>query len=172
MKNNRSDFGDSRWLSLVAGLSACCLLSVSVGCNQGPAKPDHIPDLTACSVTVTYNGQPVQGASVLLAPTSGQLSAAGVTDSSGKAVLKVDGMWEGVAPGEYRVTVTKMEKVEGTLGPTPENPAEYEEYQKKLDAQPAPKHLIPEKYSGFTTSGLTITIADGTPVKETFELTD
>ena len=172
MKKNRSDFGDSRWLVLVAGLSACCLLSVSVGCNQGPAKPDHIPDLTACSITVTYNGQPVEGASVLLAPTSGQLSAAGVTGSSGKAVMKVDGMYEGVAPGEYRASVTKMEKVEGNLGSTPEDPVEYEAYQKKLDALPAPKHLIPEKYSGFTTSDLTITIADGTPVEATFELTD
>lgn len=156
----------------VAGLIAGCVLAASVGCDQGPAKPDNLPDLTPCTVTVMYKGQPVQDANVVLAPDSGQFSAAGTTDAAGKALMKTDGKYEGVAAGKYRALVTKMEKVENTLGGTPQNPQEMEEYQKKVKAMPAPKHLIPEKYSTFTTSGLTVTIAGGTPAEETFELTD
>ena len=162
-----------RWMPLAVGLMACCLVVASTGCNQGPAKPDDLPELTACTITVNYKGAPVEGASVLLSPSSGnKFSAIGTTDASGKAVLKTDGKFEGVAAGEYRATVKKMEKVNVDLGGTPETPEEMAEYQKKVAAVEAPKSLIPEKYSSFTSSGLTVTVAAGTPIDETFDLTD
>ena len=157
---------------LLRGVIACSLLSAFGGCSKGPAKPDNIPDLTPVTVTVTYNGQPVAEASVLLSPISGQFAAAGTTDSAGKAVMKTDGMYDGVAPGEYRATITKREKLDVDLGETPEDPAQLAAYEEKLASMPVPKHLIPEKYSSFSTSGLTVTVAGGAPLEETFELSD
>lgn len=172
MKTTRKVSASPLGLSRVVGLTACCAGILLAGCNKGPAKPDDMPDLTACTVTVTYKGEPVSEASVLFAPKSGKYSAAGTTDASGKTVMKTDGKYDGVAAGEYQVSITKKEKLESDLGETPEDPAQLAEYEKKLRAQPAPKHLIPEKYSSFGTSGLAVTITDGTAAEETFELTD
>lgn len=153
-------------------LATCSLLITASGCNRGPSKPSHIPPLTACVIKVTYNGQPVADASVLLAPQTGEFSAAGLTDAEGKAVMKTDGMYEGVVAGEYLASVTKREILDLDLGESPQDPAEYAAYEAKLKNQPMPKHLIPEKYSSFTRSGLSVTISEGTPSEATFELTD
>lgn len=150
----------------------CGLLLATTGCGDGVSKPSHIPDLTACVITVTYNGQPVADASVLLAPQSGEFSASGLTDLEGKAVMKTDGMYDGVVPGEYMASVTKREVLTLDIGETPQDPADYAAYEEKLKKQPMPKHLIPEKYSSFTRSGLTVTVSDGAPTETTFELTD
>jgi len=131
-----------------------------------------MPDLTPCIITVTYKGAPVEDANVLLAPKSGDLSAAGTTDASGRAIMKTDAKYEGVAPGEYRATVTKREKLNVDLAPSPEDPEAYAKTLEGQQAQPAPKHLIPEKYSSFDTSGLTVTIDEDTGPEVTFELTD
>lgn len=159
--------------SAVGTFTALGLLLAASGCSQGgPTKPDHIPDLTPCVVQVTYNGHPVEGANVLLAPVSGQHSAAGITDATGKAVMRTDGLYEGVVAGEFMASVTKKEKLALDLGGTPEDPAEYAAYEAKLRAQPKPKHLLPEKYSSFTKSGLTLRVTEGMGNEETFELSD
>ena len=158
--------------SLMAAFVTCGLVFATVGCNNGPEKPDHIPDLTPLTITVMYNGQPVEGASVLLAPKSGQFSAAGNTNAAGQAVMKTDGMYEGVVPGAYRASVTKREDLDIDFGPSPSDPAEYAEWEQKLKNQPVPKYLVPEKYSSFGSSGLTVTVAEGEPGETTFELTD
>ncbi|MDD4786178.1 MAG: hypothetical protein PHO07_03320 [Pirellulales bacterium] len=119
-----------------------------------------------------YSGQPVEGADVLLAPKSGQFSAAGITDAAGRAIMKTDGTYEGVVPGEYLASVTKLEKTATDLGPSPEDPEEYAKMQEKIKALPAPEHLVPEKYSSFTTSGLVVSVIAGTAAELTFELAD
>ena len=156
----------------ILALAAGGLLFATAGCGGGPEMPENIPPLTPTTITVTYNGDPVEGASVVLAPESGEFPAAGLTDASGNAVMKTEGMYEGVAAGNYLASVTKLEKMETDLGPTPQDPAEYAEYQKKLESRPIPKHLVPEKYSSFGTSGLSVAVTEGKPVQETFELTD
>jgi len=143
-----------------------------IGCGSGPTKPDHIPTLTPVDVTVTLNGQPVADASVLFAPEMGQFAAAGITDSQGKTSLKTDGLYQGVAAGTYKVSVTKREVLELDLGETPDDPAEYAAYEAKLNAQPMPKHLLPERYASFSTSELKVTVTEGMPGQHTFDLTD
>ena len=163
----------SAWEAMCA-VAAGSVLLATAGCG-GPSIPDHIPPLTPCTVTVTYNGEPVEGASVILAPESGQFSAAGLTDAAGKAVMQTDGMYDGVPAGEYRASVTKREKVELDMGPTPDDPNNleaYAEYQKKIKSLPVPKYLVPERYSSFAKSGLSVSITEGEPVEATFELTD
>ena len=153
-------------------LLAACLIMASLGCNQGPQKPDDLPALTPCTITVTHNGSPVEGASVLLSPKSGKHSAAGTTDASGKAAMKTNGMYDGVAAGEFLVTVTKLEDTGYVAPPEPEDPKEWEKWEEELKNQPQPKNLLPEKYASFGTSELTVTISEGSPVEQTLELTD
>lgn len=151
-------------------LCGALLLNAS-GCGGGPAKPEGMPDLTPATITVTYKGQPVEGASVTLSPKSGTYSAGGVTDAAGKSVMKTNGTYDGVAPGEYLVAISKVEAAAATGNM--ESSSDPAEYAAQFEAAAAkPKSLIPEKYGMPDTSGLTFTIADGTPVDETFELTD
>lgn len=167
-----------RWTLFPRGLPVAICLGLGmvftmVGCSKGPAKPDHIPDLMPLTVTVNYNGQAVQGANVLMAPRSGQFSAAGTTDRAGRAVMKTDAIYDGVVPGEYRVSVTKMQTPDVEVGETPEDPAEYAEWVKRQESLVVEtKHLIPERYASFGTSELSVTVAQGTPTDVTFDLTD
>ena len=172
MNTNRHSWIDRPAASAARALCFAALLLTSASCSKGPARPDNMPDLTPCTITVIYSGQPVEGADVLLAPKSGQFSAAGITDAAGRAIMKTDGTYEGGVPGEYLASVTKLEKTAADLGPSPEDPKEYAKMQEKIKALPAPKHLVPEKYSSFTTSGLAVAVTGGTPVEVTLELTD
>lgn len=142
------------------------LASCFVGCGEG--KPAHIPDLVPYSVKITHNGSPVDGAKVILSPASGTFSAAGDTDANGVAVLKTEGQYEGVVPGEYMVSVTKYEIIKTDFGPVPSDPKEYAEYERKLKAQPKPKNLLPEKFSSFSKSGLKASVSTGS--KEPVEM--
>lgn len=143
---------------IFSGVSLCAIL-FTFGCTGG--KPSHIPDLVKCSVKVTYEGNPVEGAKVLFAPNAGQFSAAGTTDATGVAVMKTEGIYDGAVVGEYSVSVTKMEVVQFDIGPSPTNLKEYAEYEAKLKKIPKPKNFLPEKYSSFTKSGLKASVAAG-----------
>ena len=163
--------GHSTATPIAALLGLGVLLAIG-GCGTGPVKPDHIPELTPLTITVNYHGQPVDGASVLMAPTSGRFSAAGTTDRAGRAVMKTDATYEGVVPGAYRVSVTKLETPEVDLGETPDDPAQYAEWVKKQESLVVEtKHLIPERYASFGTSELSVTVDQGTPADVTLELT-
>lgn len=131
----------------------------TLGCTGN--KPSHIPNLVKCSVKVTHDGSPVDGAKVLFAPESGQFSAAGTTDATGVAVMKTEGVYDGAVAGEYRVSVTKMEVVQFDVGPSPTNPKEYAEYEARLKKIPKPKNFLPEKYSSFVKSGLKVSVSAG-----------
>jgi hypothetical protein len=87
--------------------------------------------------------------------------------------MKTDALYDGVAAGEYRVSVTKVEVPDVDLGDTPEDPAEYANWVKMQESLAVqPKHLIPERYASFGTSELSLTVAQGSPADVTFELTD
>ncbi len=159
-------------LSAVLILLGGCAFLTSIGCGGGPAKPDDMPALTPCTITVTHNGEPVEGASVLLSPKSGKYSAAGITDGSGTAVMKTNATFEGVVAGDFLATVTKLEETGYVAPPEPSDPQKYEEWEAELKKQPKPKHLLPEKYTSFDSAGLTITVSEGSPAEETFDLAD
>ncbi|PQO31776.1 carboxypeptidase regulatory-like domain-containing protein [Blastopirellula marina] len=145
---------------------------VVAGCGGGNAVPEHLPPLTPLTVVVEYQGAPVEGATVLMSPESGQFAAAGTTDAEGKAVMKTDSQYEGVVADRFKVTVAKQEIINVDLGPTPEDPAEYAAYEKKLKSLPKPKNLLPDKYASFGTSKLSITVTEGTPGEEVLKLED
>jgi hypothetical protein len=86
-------------------LSGC--LSV-FGCR--PQKlPEGMPPLYPCTVTITQEGTPLEGASVTLHPLTEDKSwvPGGTTDSNGSVRLKILGQYPGAPAGTYKVTVKK-----------------------------------------------------------------
>ena len=138
---------------LVALASVLCFFA---GCRQG-----GLPGLVPGKGQVFYNGQPLAGASVTLTPVtpaSTQRGAFGITDDTGHFVLMTLNPNDGVAPGDYIVTVSKMKSqqpksdeeamrkfLHGEGPPPAEGPAVFE-------------HEIPPGYASTETSGLKYTI--------------
>jgi hypothetical protein len=105
------------------------------------------------SGTVTYKGQPVDGATVIFhtkgeGPTA--KPAQGKTDSSGSfSVTTYFAPGEqpvGALPGDYAVTVTKIDEPQGAFDP---------------HKDPPPKNHLPARYSTPQQSPLTVTIKTG-----------
>lgn len=154
------------WLCLV--MAGCLLLA---GCHSGPKKPADLPELVPCTILVKYKGSPVDGAKVMLQPVSGRRSAAGLTGSDGRAVMKTDGTYNGVVPGDYRVAIVKQAAAETQAKSSSELTPE--EYAKSLEAKPSqPQHLLPPKYASFESSGLTISVKAGEPAEKVIDLQD
>lgn len=154
-----------------AGLPAAILLVlISLpGCSRGTGKPEGLPALTPCTVTVLYKGSPVSEATVTLVPTSGKWVGVGNTGADGKTAVQTNGRYDGVAAGTYTVTVIKAGAVQ--LPPAPKTAEEDKAYSEALQAAKAAKSPIPEKYAKPETSGLTLTVTDK-PVTESIELKD
>jgi hypothetical protein len=77
------------------------------GCGGGK-KPDGLPDLYPCQITITLKGTPLEGAVVSLLGNDGRWPGNGITDRQGIAVIKTRGQFIGVAEGTYKVTVSKV----------------------------------------------------------------
>jgi prepilin-type processing-associated H-X9-DG protein len=109
-----------------------------------PAAVESVPmERRAPSVSglITLDGQPVEGATVLFTPMEpGGQAAKGVTDASGRFVVKPAEAGGSVVPGTYRVSIKKTVAEDGDEA----------------------KHLLPQKYAEPTTSALAVEIAGGT----------
>ena len=119
--------------------------------------------------TVTLDGTPIDGVSVTLIPLDSgeQLSAGGVTDTSGKFTVTAGGSpaGSGARPGKYDITFSKI-----SVGAV----ASYEESLKLYGGgQPPVTYLIPQKYESAKTSGIEPVTVDTDKKKNvfTFELT-
>lgn len=138
------------WMALSSGL---VLAVMTLGCSGNESEVPGRPERTEVSGTITMNGSPVEGATVTLRPVQGGHSAVGITDSSGKYVLGTFDKGDGVVPGEYLVTVTKLDAAAGGAQPTPDDP----NYNPNAKQEP-PKHLLPVKFADATASGLKASI--------------
>ncbi len=98
---------------------------------------------------VKLDGQPLQAAQVMFVPKTGR-PATGKTDAQGRFRLTTNTANDGVAPGDYIVTVT-ANKVEYETKPGSENG-----FVEKLT------WVAPEKYSRPSESGLSQTITPAT----------
>lgn len=134
---------------------------ISVGCQKAA---DNRPARAATTVTVTYRGAPVEGATVTLHPLSPDGKAAfGRTDAQGRATLGTFDSGDGAIPGEYLVTVVKPESGQesapnnaGDIGAMPANPTTGA--APSLSGASGPRHLLPAKYADTKTSGLKVTV--------------
>ena len=154
----------SRWVFTACGL----LAAVSAGCGQSG------PKLYPASGTVTFEGKPVAGASVLFIPQGGRPALA-TTDASGKYIIATSGK-PGAELGTYTVTVAKAGGVSGEAPampgvPTDGSPLSLEQMQKMQEAttgntravagkKEKPKSPIPEKYAVPAGSDLRATVTE------------
>lgn len=149
----------------------CVLIPVAaticIGCGGNPG----LEGLVDVSGSVTYQGNPVEGATVSFNPTSGARAASGRTDANGRFDLTSLNPGDGAIPGNYKVSISKVEDTDpshhvtaeqfaamvagGTAPPTgPTSPG-----QKKAGGL---EYHVPEKYLDSEKSGLTAEVtADG-----------
>ncbi|HEY2416178.1 MAG TPA: hypothetical protein VGI40_28310 [Pirellulaceae bacterium] len=137
----------------------------ATGCNK-ESLPQGAKKTSKVTVTVTYKGAPVEGATVTFVNTDGPPSANGRTDAQGKARLKTYLDGDGATLGSHKVIIEKSEAVGGQQNVNVDSP----EYNP--NAPPATvKYHLPSKYNSIATSGLTADVKDG-PNEFTFDLKD
>jgi hypothetical protein len=139
-----------------------------VGCAE-TGGGDH-PDTAPVTGTVTYNGSPVEGATLTFSPASGGYAALGLTDASGNFTLKTPWGSEGAVPGSYKVAISKTAVEGAAAGEAEEVEMVIEEPEKATPAKIA--EGLPEKYKSAATSELTAEVKAEGPNTFAFELTD
>ena len=137
--------------------------------------------LTNVTGTVTYQGKPVDGATVAFNPEGGGRAASGRTDASGKFQLTTLNANDG-ARREIQSRCLKGRKSRAQRAQiTAEDMAKMVAGGKRHRAGRHPargqkqggiKHHVPEKYENAETSGLTAEVTDGGTNDFKFDLTD
>jgi hypothetical protein len=168
---------------IASALLLTALVVVVTGCGGYKGPP-----LAKCEGTVTYNGNPVEGANVTMSNSQGV--ANGTTDASGKFKMEtVQGGkgWDGAPIGTLKVAISKMasDNTVDELGPAPpkDDQAANEAYMKKAmeiqmkkqqqgGGDATPKSLIPGKYSKQDTSELTVELPKEGKTDIVFDLKD
>lgn len=140
------------------GVSLAALVAVGV-CGCGDQRPKTV----AVKGSVVYNNSPVEGAAVMF-QRDGARPATGQTDEEGNFTLTTFGENDGAIPGEYVVTITKMESAPEPTGEVGREPPKA--------AASKPKSLLPVKYSEPKSSDLKETVSAPGPNEFTFELKD
>ncbi len=144
-------------------LTAMAIL-FSSGC--GGSSASGVPT-DAVSGSVKFKGEPLAGATVTFIPVGGAIppgstdpetsvrTAVAKTDASGEFKLTTVNQNDGAIPGDYNITVTKLE--ERPAAPPSTDIA-------APPPKPSPvKSLIPAKYGDPATSGLKATVKQGGP---------
>ncbi|MDO5308752.1 MAG: hypothetical protein Q4G03_04600 [Planctomycetia bacterium] len=139
----------------VLSLALCC--TVTTGCGKN--KHGTVP----VTVTVTYNGKPVDEAVVVFtSETTGDFSS-GATNKSGVAKLSAYEPNDGAKPGVYVVTIDKSELKEER---DPNDPMG----DRILKSETI--FHIPAVYGNVKTSGLTAEVVEGKKNSFVFNLDD
>ncbi|MDO5555034.1 MAG: hypothetical protein Q4G68_14870 [Planctomycetia bacterium] len=119
------------WIFLIG---SCALFPA---CSR--KTPADLPELVPLTVTVTQEGQPLQGANVMLVPTEEadqKWNALGETNESGSVALSTHGLYPGVKPGKFKVMLYKVETVTPKI---PDDPAAQEAIERGTMSLPAPQ---------------------------------
>jgi hypothetical protein len=94
---------------------------LTVGCNKLPPKPEGLPELHPCKITVTFGGEVVEGVNVSLVSvdSSYKWKASGRTDKNGVAEIRTSFAFAGAPVGQFKVGFDKIReapgKSEGTI---------------------------------------------------------
>ncbi|MDR0520551.1 MAG: DUF4198 domain-containing protein [Planctomycetaceae bacterium] len=153
------------------------LFFVTITLSGCGSSSTNIAGLVPAAGTVTLNGQPLADAGITFVPTELSRRAAGAkTDAAGKFTVSTLNPSDGIAPGEYRVVISKQdEKPAATLRQTKTEiktpsgkvlPDPHKNRRLFKDGKPIPAGSVAEtvrtetlgKYAQADTSGLTVTI--------------
>lgn len=144
----------------IAVLFLACVISVSaLGCGSGGG----LKDLNKAQGVVTLDGQPLAGAQITLCPTqSGMRSAGANSDEKGVFTFQTLKGGDGVADGEYQVTVTKVHTENAYTDEETKILNETGRRGEDVFPDREPPQIVndlPERYGNPKTSGLTLTIS-------------
>ena len=142
------------------------------GCGGGGEDEwtEDRPQTVPVTATVTMGGSPLSGASVSFSPVTAEgPGASGRTDQDGKLVLTTYKPGDGVVPGQYRVTVVKVQEPNIEFIEDPEDPDYGTEEEGAGEELPAVS-LIPEKYGVADDSGLFAEVTESGENDFTFAL--
>lgn len=144
---------DMRRIVLLAVLAATTAV---LGCAKetDPNRPATYP----VTGTVTLNGEPVEGATVVFQKTDRSHGAVGETGPGGSYSLTSFEANDGAVPGEYLVSIYKYpkEEVTGTEATSVEDYVQPDDNQ----AGAVPVNLLPAQYARPETSELKATVTE------------
>lgn len=148
----------------IALLAVVLIAAILTGCGSGgdewaAKRPTAVP----AGGTVLHKGEPVSDATVLFVPEGHKHAAVGRTDAEGKFKLQTFDQDDGAVPGDFKVTVRKVEVI-SAAGDPEEDDAEL--------PPPEERSLLPDAYGNPALSGLTASVKEGAENNFTFELTD
>jgi hypothetical protein len=106
---------------------------------------------------VTFQGQPVPNAVVMFEALQGAIHVAADADESGAFEVRRSKDVPGLPLGDYRISVTPPPFYPGIGVP-------------QSNAQPPPRNDIPMSYRDPTSSGLTLTVPDDSPIEFNIDL--
>lgn len=129
-----------------------------VGC--GPVD-DGLPKTVSATGTITLDGSPVEGASIVFIDVSGTYSASASSDSKGYFSLNSFEAKSGAVPASYKVQVSKTVEIEGAGQASARAPSEEAEHAAESEeAGIFWKNDLPKKYASIATSGLAFDITE------------
>ncbi len=129
------------------------LLTLFAGCGGDSLS------LVEVTGTVTYRGEPVPDANIILHPSEGP-PATGTSDAQGSFALVTAGQ-PGAVPGPAKVAITAVEELK-SIEPSEEHPEGVSEV----------RSLIPEKYSLIAATPLQVEVSASGENHFDWELTD
>ena len=144
-------------------LVALAVLASLAGCS------DSNPRTYPLSGSVTLDGQPLEGAAIMLKPVNGGSNGYGVADAEGRFEITTYRQGDGALGGEHRIIVSLAAiapVAEGESGEPQQEEGEEEGEEESLDDgtelatsnQFEMTSLVPERYTDFETSGLTVLV--------------
>ena len=145
-------------MSFLRLLSVCCVLGLLWGCTGNEMMP--------LEGTVTLDGQPLEGAAIGFIPAEGGRPATGKTDAEGRFTLASFTAKDGLPPGSYKVTVSKVETARAAeAAPSAvEDGSEESTAMGRIDQ--GVKFITPVKFSSPLTTDLMVEVGPGMePVK-------
>lgn len=145
------------------GILTLCfpLLGLVALCGCGP-DTSGLPKTVPAEGMLLLDGQPVHGASLVASPEGGEHGANGLSDESGHFKLDAfPGLKSGAVPGTYKVIVSKTVEVQGEAdsGPPPASD-DAAHAAESTTAGVSWVNELPDKYSGFDTTDLVVTIPE------------
>lgn len=159
---------------MTRALGFLLVMAAVAGCG---AKADG-PKTAKTSGVVTYNGAPIQGATVTFANDKSPRAGTGITNDKGAFVISTFGIDDGAIVGTHVVTVMKQATSAQVSQMKPED------YMKQMQGTggggggpvmtpgAAAKPELPVKYSNSGTSPLKFTVEEGKDNQFKLELTD
>ena len=156
------------------------VLTMLLGCPQG-----NLPSVLPVKGTVTHQGKPLAGATVMFVSKAGKLAAGeiafGTTDAQGhfQLMTQVSGKitLHGAIAGEHRVTISKFVPPPGMTEEAYQQKFEAEKrsmetqgYVPPGEAAPPKVELLPAQYSSAPATTLSAIVKKGDKNDFTFEL--